>query len=320
MNEKIWSYLIHLSTHMWDDEWTPARTWYSEPKYRENNEVDLNTWDSVIHYLAECQYNMLVIDVGDAMQYDSRPEISAPDAWSKDFLKQKLDEARALGLEPIPKLNFSCAHHTWLKQYRRMVSTPEYYAACADVIREVCEVFDHPRFIHLGMDEETFGFTLRESTHMRSERLWFHDLNFYIAEAEKNGARAWIWADYFWKHSKSFGENVPKSVLLSNWFYQGFKDYPEGNIANKRIASYEELDALGYDQIPCMSTCRGFDGAASNHPDTLSHAKQKMSDERVIGFMTAPWANTRPDRAFYLKDGAQALYVARKKIYPETLK
>ncbi|MBQ7336452.1 MAG: Tat pathway signal protein [Clostridia bacterium] len=319
MNTKIWAYLIHLSYHMWDDENTPPRGWYGQPRYQENNNVSVETWDSVVRYLAECKYNTLVIDVGDAIKYESRPEISAPDAWDKAFLKKKLDEARALGLAPIPKLNFSCAHHTWLKKYRRMVSTPEYYAACADVIREVCEAFGYPRLIHLGMDEEDMGFTMREAYHWRGEKLWWNDLYFYFNEAEKYGARPWVWSDYYWKHSEVFIKNMPKSVLQSNWYYAAFKNYPEGDLRNKRIATYEELDALGYEQIPCMSTCRGFDGAAENHFHTLTHAKRKLDERRVIGFMTAPWSATTALREFYLKDGALALFDARSRVYPETL-
>ena len=86
-NEKIWSYLIHLSYHMWDDENTPPRSWYAPPRYTENNNVSVKAWDEIVAFLAECKYNMLIVDVGDAIQYESHPEISAPDAWDKDFLK-----------------------------------------------------------------------------------------------------------------------------------------------------------------------------------------------------------------------------------------
>ena len=40
-----------------------------------------------------------------------------------------------------------------------MVSTPEYYKVCADVIRDTAEVFGTPRYFHLGFDEETVGFS-----------------------------------------------------------------------------------------------------------------------------------------------------------------
>lgn len=318
---KIWSFLVHLSGHMWDDENTPARSWYALPRYNENNGVSVEAWDEVVRFLAECKYNMLIVDVGDGIRYESRPEISAPDAWDKDFLKKKLDEARALGLEVIPKLNFSCTHHTWLKKYRRMVGTPEYYAACTDVIREVCEVFGYPRFIHLGMDEEQqvkAPVVTREMYVMRGETLWWHDMFFYFKEAEKHGAQPWVWSDYYWRNSESFLKNMPRSAIQSNWFYQRFKTYPEGDLANKRIATYEELDAHGFLQVPTVSHCRGFDGAHENCLDTLIHTREKLTDENVLGFMMAPWGGLTDDGIYYNKDGAIRLLRAREAAYPDS--
>ena len=320
-NEKIWSFFMYLSNHMWDDEYTPPRGWYEKPRYEECNNIDVGTWDETMKFLAERQYNMVLIDVGDGIKYESRPEISAPDAWDKDFLKKKLDEMRALGLEPIPKLNFSCKHHTWLKRYRYMVSTPEYYAACADVIREVCEAFGNPRFIHLGLDEERVGIAdqFREFIHVRNTTLWWNDAYFFFKEAEKNGARPWIWSDYFWNNPDTFIEKMPKEVLQSNWCYSRMHgDYAPTSNLYKSIPTYEKLDKLGFDQIPCGSCCTGQGGV--NLFQTLAHAKAKMTDELVLGFMVAPWTRTEPANEFCIKDNAHKLYHARTLVYPETLK
>ena len=317
-NEKIWSFFMYLSNHMWDDEYSPPRGWYLEPKYQECNNVDVETWDETMRFLAERQYNMVLIDVGDGIKYESRPEISAPDAWDKDFLKKKLDEMRALGLEPIPKLNFSCMHHTWLKKYRYMVSTPEYYAACADVIREVCEAFGHPRFIHLGLDEERVGVTtFREFIHVRNETLWWHDAYFFFKEAEKNGARPWIWSDYCREHPDIFVEKMPREVLQSNYCYGRMRDTQNVDL-NRSVATYEFLDRHGFDQIPCGSCCSGQGGV--NLFQTLTHSKLKLTDELVKGFIVVPWARTEPKNEFNIKDNAHQLYDARRLVYPETLK
>lgn len=322
-SNKIWSFLIHLSNHMWDDENTPPNGWYVNGAYTENNNVSIKAWDAMVDFLSEHKYNMLLIDVGDGIKFESRPEISAPDAWDKDFLKKKLDEARSKGLEVIPKLNFSCTHDTWLKKYRRMVGTPEYYAACADVIRETCEVFDNPRFIHLGMDEEQQAaatVTRLEAYVMRGEKLWWNDMFFYFREAEKYGATPWVWSDYYWNHSESFLKNMPKSAIQSNWFYQRFKTYyPADNIANKRINTYEELDKNGFKQIPCVSQCRGYDGARANSVQTMIHCKTHVNEDNLLGFMMAPWAYTNDDEVYYNKDGAIKFYRARETAYPETL-
>ena len=137
-NDLIWAYMLKLSHHMWDDETSPARGWYLKPQYTETNNTDIAVWDETVKYCAECGFNLILVDVGDGVRYESHPEISAPDAWDKDFLKKKLDEMRALGIEPIPKLNFSTGHDTWLKKYRRMISTDIYYAVCADLKIRKC--------------------------------------------------------------------------------------------------------------------------------------------------------------------------------------
>lgn len=315
-NELIWGYMLYLSDHMWADE-TSKPQWYMPKAYRDEISTDAKVWDNIIAFLAERKYNLVLIDVGDGIKYDSHPEVSAPNAWEKEFLKKKLDEMRALGIEPIPKLNFSACHDTWMKKYRRMVSTPEYYEFCADVIREVCEVFDHPRFFHLGCDEETPDLQKNyELMIVRNAELWWHDFYFLCNECEKNGARPWIWSDYLWKNEELFLKNMPKSVLQSNWYYQAFRNWNESFASrNRAIECYELLDRHGYDQIPTGSTW----SCIQNLYQTVAHGKEKLSPEHLLGFMTAPWLRTTQEEFFGHCCDADRLYVARQKLYPETL-
>ena len=97
---------------------------------------------------------MVLVDLGDAIKYESHPEIAVNNAWSTTKLKEELKKMRGMGLEPIPKLNFAAGHDAWLKKYSRMVSTDIYYGVCKDLIEEVSDLFDKPRLFHLGMDEE----------------------------------------------------------------------------------------------------------------------------------------------------------------------
>jgi len=302
---------------MWDDETTPPRGWYLPQYYTETNNVDVEVWDETIKYLGDHNYNMLLIDVGDGIKYESHPEISAPDAWDKDFLKKKLDEARALGITPIPKLNFSCGHDTWLKEYRRMISTKIYYQVCADLIKEVCEAFGNPPLFHLGFDEEAARFQTRQDiVIIRNEALWWNDLNFLAKECEKHGARPWIWSDYCWHHKDSFLKNMSKSILQSNWYYGWFKDFEDGNKSKKTIQTYIDLDELGYDQIPSCSTW----ATVVNPYQTVAFGKDKISEEHLKGYMTIPWTyGHNRDVEYTLKNDAHRLYVARQRIYPETL-
>lgn len=81
--------------------------------------------------------------------------------------------------------------------------------------------------------------------------------------------------------------------------------------------AYEKLDSLGFDQIPCGSCCEGK--GTDNLIQTLALAKDKLDDDLLKGFLVVPWQRTEPDAEYTLYDNAHRLYVARQKLYPETL-
>ncbi len=315
MNNLIWGYMLKLSHHMWDDETSPPKGWYLPKPYTEGNETDIEVWDETVKYIASLGYNLVLVDVGDGLLYESHPEISAPDAWSKDLLKKKLDEMRALGLEPIPKLNFSTGHDTWLKEYRRMISTSTYYRVASDLIGEVCEVFGSPRFFHLGFDEESPAYQLtHDMVIVRNGDLWWHDLYFLADECEKRGARPWIWSDYCWQHRDLFLQKMPKSILQSNWYYYIFDD-KLSDFNRTCVETYELLDKHGFDQIPTCSTWSNI----YNSRQTIAHGKEKLSAEHLKGFMTAAWMFTTRENSMQLLADAQRFYFGRKEFYPESL-
>ena len=150
MKKKMWAYMIHLGKNMWGDPGSDSKySVYSDKVITEDD-----VWKETIDFLPTQGFNTVLIDVADAIEYESHPEISIKGAWSKDKLKKELDRMRSLGLTPLPKLNFSAGHDAWLKEYSRMVSTSIYYKVCEDLIKEVAELFDYPEYFHVGLDEE----------------------------------------------------------------------------------------------------------------------------------------------------------------------
>lgn len=175
----IWGNLIHLSTNMWEDHpfIKKNRRWpdiddenihkddfvcktcedalaWGMRGYRPFLVFEEAVWDSLLVNMSSVGMNMVVIDLGDGVQYESHPEIAVKNAWTVKKLKKELKKMRNLGLEPIPKLNFATSHDAWIGKYSRMVSTKEYYVFCKNIIKEIIDIFDKPRFFHLGMDEE----------------------------------------------------------------------------------------------------------------------------------------------------------------------
>lgn len=309
MKEKMWAYLMHLSDNMWGDPGAPMKTSTYQPKLT----VDDDVWKQTIDYLPSQGFNTVVIDIGDAIQYERHPEIAIEGAWSKERLKKELNRMRAMGLEPIPKLNFSAGHDAWLGVYSRMVSTPQYYQVCEDVILEVAELFDTPKYFHLGMDEEV---AIHQSglamCVVRNGDLWWHDIYHLFNACEKAGVRPWVWSDYCWHHPETFLEKMPKSVLQSNWWYNKIRKNDDGCYREVQYDTYRILEAAGYDQVPTCSTCEGYNLSAL---ETMQLGKEEIAPKHLFGYMTAPWQNPRANTQFQLMNDALQFGVAKRTIY-----
>ncbi len=279
-----WAYLIHLSYNMWLDREAPELTWGSyltaEPYLR----FDESLWNDLLPQMVDAGINMLVIDLGDGVKYESHPEIAVENAWSVAKLREELAKVRAMGIEPIPKLNFSATHDAWLGPYSRMVSTPAYYEVCKDLIQECIALFDNPPLFHIGMDEETAAHQAHQLyAVMRQYDLWWHDFMFFVEHVQKGGARAWIWSDYVWEHPEAFFERMPKSVLQSNWYYGG-EFGPDINY----VKAYLDLEERAYDQMPTGSNWSTPD----NFEGTVRFCGQHIASQRLLGFFQTVWRPT----------------------------
>jgi len=285
----IWGNLLHLSFNMWED-WDASekkrRNWRSYRPYLRFNE---NLWNDLLNKMVDNHLNMVVIDLGDGVQYRGHPEIAVENAWSVQKLKEELQKIRSIGIEPIPKLNFASSHDAWLGEYSRCLSTDKYYKVCADLIAEVSDIFDNPRFFHLGMDEE-------DAKHqgnykylvVRQYDLWWNDFLFLCNEVEKSGARPWIWSDYLWHYPDLFFKKMPKNVVQSNWYYgtnfgndKSVQDY-------KYVQAYKSLDKHGYDQIPTGSNHSNDENFAM----TVEYCRKHIKERHLLGFLQTPWRPT----------------------------
>ena len=299
-DEFIWAALLHMGRNMWSDVpvpfWGPKANRITDPKKltsvcaADHLRFDENAWRKVTAHMAEKGMNMVVIDIGEALQLKSHPELAVKGSWEIDRFRKELARLRGIGLEPIPKLNFSTCHDTWLKIYHRMVSTPTYYNVCSDVIREVWEIFDKPRLFHLGYDEETSanqGYYAMSI--VRHGELWWHDFLYLSGVVEKLGCRPWIWSDYCWKHPDEFVKRMPKSVLQSNWYYGTAFLEEKDDHQKTRASAYALLEKAGFDQVPTGSNCYN----ELNNGLTVPFCRKVIAPERLKGFMTAPWGEMK---------------------------
>ena len=182
MNKKIWAILVHLSMSQWAQKYDTL-------------EFDDGMWDYIVEESEKTGINTIVLDVGDGIELGSHPEIACKGAWSRSRLRRELERCRSKGIDLIPKLNFATIHDVWLGQYHYMVSTPTYYRVCRDLIKEVYELFDRPKYIHIGMDEEDEKHAKMSAIDLavyRKGELYWHDIRFLVDCVKDTGAMPWM--------------------------------------------------------------------------------------------------------------------------------
>ena len=260
-------------------------------------------WRRATNYAAAKGINQILIDVGEGLVFPRRPELAIEGSWSAEKLAAEVDRLHGMGLEVIPKLNFSTTHNGWLKQYRRRVGSPEYYRVCEDVLTDVSEVFGSPRYIHIGCDEEDGEWHVmrsksRQYVVVRRGEVWKHDFLHLVRTVEGLGARAWAWSDYGWDNP-SFLKWCPKSVLLSNWFYDechgGFDPKTNTTADLKRLRQFWQLEEAGFDQVPCGTNWVGWKrkelgiSASDVIGKLVKTCRKAVSARHLKGFLMAPW-------------------------------
>ncbi len=290
-NKFMWAALLHFGANMWNEIGnTRGREKRSHDQGYDHVVFYRDLWDAHIEDLKKAGVNTLIIDLAEALQYKSHPEISVKGAWTHEEMRREIERLEAMGFEVIPKLNFSSGHDVWLGVYSRMLSTPTYYQVCKDLIEEVYELF-RPRFFHIGMDEETAAHQRNyEYAVVRQYDLWWHDFLYLVDVVEKCGARAMIWSDYAWDHADLFFERMPKSVVQCNWYYE-----PDFDNSNERhanwLTTFDRLNDHGFDQLPTGSVFCDVD----NLLKLTKYCKEHIAPEHLLGMMQTSWEHISPD-------------------------
>ncbi len=275
-NKMMWSCMMQLGMRMWNQH-------VDEPFA-----FDRKLWKEWSEYLADCGCSNIVLDIGEGLRYDSYPEISIDGAYTKDEMKAEIERLAGLGIEVVPKLNFSNSHNMWMGKYRRMVSSVEYYEFCEKLIDETCELFK-PRYFHIGFDEEAYDYQKSlDYVVVRQNDLWWSDLCRLAKCVEKNGARAIVWADYARNKPDEFVMKLPKSVIPSVWYYYTeFENFTQER--NRiRVVPFTKCNEHGFDQFPAGSNYFMCDNL-----ETLAcYCKTHIDADKLLGIMQTVWLAT----------------------------
>ena len=264
-------------------------------------------WERHIDYALKTGHNLMLVEVNAGLRYASHPELAQKDSQPASWMNAEVRRMRKRGLEVVPMLNFSWGHDLWLEKYRLLHASDKYFRVAKDLIVELGEIFEHPQFFHIGMDEETTGPKDHALVTFRKDDLWYAETARLCKICEEAGMRPWMWCDHGWDEEHvRYRQKCPKSAIQSNWHYDdwavGFDlerlekspDWIDRYQAN-HIRLMVELNEAGFDQIPCGSTYmwdrrfrRGFE-VNEAILDMARFCRERLDPKRLKGYLMAAW-------------------------------
>ncbi len=215
---KVKAFLLHM-TH-YDPSWNKRKA--TEPPF------SIETGLAILDQMKESGFNTVILDIGDGVIYNSHPELTRHYSVPMDDLKQFADRARELGIDFIPKLNFSRSgrnmHDKWLyphwdeKNFVRMRN--EYRQVALEIIDEIIKVCKPQNYFHIGMDED----------HHRSLAQYVETISFFHSYLKSKGLQPVVWNDTAYENRdviaqvhadkmKAAEPDLPKDMTHIIWDY-----------------------------------------------------------------------------------------------------
>ncbi|MBA4389173.1 MAG: hypothetical protein C0404_14465 [Verrucomicrobia bacterium] len=271
------AFLLHL-TH-YDPVWLKTKD--TEKRF------DRKTAEALIHTAAESGFNMLIIDIKDAVLYKSLPHLKKRYTVPMRELKELTSLGRKLGLEVVPKLNFSKSpehrhsHWLWAEQ-----CPPDSPASWKDALKAIDEIIGvmKPGFLHVGMDEDD----------TRSPDEYKRALHFLYRQLKKRNLHMMMWADcgHRWRPAERWKvvpaiETLPRDVILMPWSY----DHPLEDWTRKFMR-------WGFEVIGAAS-CIKPKKARKKH-SLLKNTREWMATiekTRALGIIVTQWTQCSRENA-----------------------
>ena len=315
--DKIKAVLLHLGSNMWRKKGYVSGKNKNEEDfiYREEMYCQKDVWTRITSLLPKMGFNTLLIDIGEGVRLDSHPEIAVPGAWSKDELREELARLRALGLNPVPKFNFSPCHSAWMGDWAYRIGTPEFDLFAKELIEEVIELFDTPTFFHIGEEEEDYASQHNYIAIIRSPEKKSKDTRYLLNVVEEKGVRPALWMNQtmldVFGGDKSIRDQIPSDTLFFTWNYNAHREMSTLEESDDYIKLIHHFAALGFDVIPTTSTWNWH----LNTKEVMISCKKFVPDEHLAGFMTASWMLTRENKFFHLLNDAYTFHTAYRDVY-----
>lgn len=310
-DNKIRAALLHLGSNMWRKkgfDGPPVKD-VEDFVYRDEMFCQKEVWTRVTNMMPKLEFNTLVIDIGEGVRLDSHPEIATKGAWTKEELREELARLRSIGLDPVPKFNFSPCHSAWMGDWAYRFGTPEFDVFCKDIIEETIELFDTPTFFHVGLEEEDAKVQNNYIAIQRCKKKKAEDMRFLFDTIMKKGVRPAAWMDL--KNFETMDGDVPREVIFFTWNYSSQRDVETLEETSDYIKLIHKYVTLGYDVIATPSTWSFH----LSSKETMKACKKHVPDEHMMGYMTASWMLTRENKYFALVNDLYTFYAAYRDVY-----
>lgn len=251
--------------------------------------------------LARYKMNNIILEA-EFVKWKADPDIAVSWAQDQSEIKEEIKYAKDNFIEINPLMQ-SLGHCDWLfmtgrnrdiaenpgKPYAYCPTNPRTYPYIFKFYDELIELFDTPRYVHIGHDEvsETWGFPLdEECKKIGGQQLFLDDTLKVYNHITKQGPKVMLWGDMLLSrgdgpdatHAKDaqtakwLRDQLPKDIVVTDWHYAAAK--PE---------EYKSLKLFMDD---------GFDVIAStwDTPTNIEQFAQQAKNVGAMGLLQTTWA------------------------------
>ena len=220
-----------------------------------------------------------------------------------------------------------------------MISTDIYRKVVKDVIDDTCVVFGNPRYFHLGLDEENAEMQRKYPlVIIRRDELWWRDVFHYLNCLEAHGTQGMMFCTYA-SRPDGYLKRMPKSVIQNIGLYghahdrdkiqadieRRLKCSPQRPTAHlvRKVKALDAIDALNANRFKILGLTSNWVWkgemkkpwpTGKNYPQDpeaaawlCDYMKKHVSAENLIGIMTAPWGEIKPDLQYYWESAIDQL-------------
>ncbi|PCJ62647.1 MAG: hypothetical protein COA79_03780 [Planctomycetota bacterium] len=207
--------------------------------------------------LADLNYDTILWEVENGIQWETCPECVAPDAFSKSEFKEILQISRDLGFENIPLFQ-TIGHAEYVLKNKEYLYLSELsdnfqqYCPLKDEVKgflntwihEYYEIFGDVKYFHIGADE---AYNLGEcsdckekATNSSLSKLYIDHINETIKPILEKGSIPIIWADMVLHHFDAL-DSLDKRILLFDWNYGKHNKVDTLHIWGKKNVAFNNI-------------------------------------------------------------------------------